>query len=183
MKCPICNQYEFKDEYDICKVCFWENDLFQYENKNCLGSNRSSLVDYKANWERIDAILPKLITKYNIKQDALAHYKYDMLVIHRDKIKAFINELTECNIKCRLNYYNICRDYKLKYASFVGYPYINSSSVKENNDECINIIFSDDPIEICKKYEFKQLLKIIKRSKNKKIKWEEIIPFITIEIE
>ena len=182
MKCPICNKYEFKDDYDICNVCFWENDLFQYENKDCLGANRSSLIDYKASWDKIDTVLPKLMTKYNVKQDALAHYKYDMLIVSRDKIKVFIDELTKFEIRCRLNYYNVCRDYKLKYDRFVGYPWIKSSSVKENNDECINVIFSEEPIETCKRYELKQLLKIVKRSKNKNLKWEELVPCITIEI-
>lgn len=45
-----------------------------------------------------------------------------MLVINRDKIKAFIDELTEFEIRCRLSYYNVSRDYKLKYDIFVGYP-------------------------------------------------------------
>lgn len=55
-------------------------------------------------------------------------------------------------------------------------------SCKGDNDECINIIFSEDPIETCKRYELKQLLKIVKRSKNKNLKWEELVPCITIEI-
>ena len=183
MKCPICNQYEFKDEYDICNVCFWENDLFQYENKDCLGANRSSLIDYKVNWEKIDSVLPELIIKYNVKQDSLAYYKYDMLVLDRNDIEAFINELTLLDIKCKLSYYNICRNYKLKHDTFVGYPWITSSSVKENNDECIRIIFSDNPIAICKQYKLKQLLKIVKKSKDRKLKWKELVPCITIEIE
>lgn len=47
MKCPVCNQYDFKDEYDICRVCFWENDPLQNENPTCLGANRTSLIEYK----------------------------------------------------------------------------------------------------------------------------------------
>lgn len=50
MKCPICNQYEFNEEYDICNVCFWENDFFQYENQTSKGANNISLIDYKAKW-------------------------------------------------------------------------------------------------------------------------------------
>lgn len=35
-KCPICGYYTFEDglglTYDICPVCFWEDDIFDYDD-------------------------------------------------------------------------------------------------------------------------------------------------------
>ncbi|MCM1042810.1 MAG: hypothetical protein NC350_01200 [Corallococcus sp.] len=48
MLCPICGKYDLKYEYDICKVCFWEYDSYQYANPDEDGSaNRLSLNNYK----------------------------------------------------------------------------------------------------------------------------------------
>lgn len=39
IKCPVCGQYEFEeeDDYDICPVCFWENDSLQNNDPDCAG--------------------------------------------------------------------------------------------------------------------------------------------------
>ncbi len=32
--CPICNKYEFDEEYDICPICSWEHDLVQESDED-----------------------------------------------------------------------------------------------------------------------------------------------------
>ena len=42
-KCPCCGYFTLSDigEYDICPVCFWEDDPFQREDENySSGANR-----------------------------------------------------------------------------------------------------------------------------------------------
>ena len=44
--CPVCGKYEFFDEgdYDVCPVCFWENDPIQYDDPDYEGgANEMSL--------------------------------------------------------------------------------------------------------------------------------------------
>lgn len=54
IKCPGCGQYEFEeeDDYDICPVCFWENDSLQNNDPDCAGgANGLSLNEYRKAWE------------------------------------------------------------------------------------------------------------------------------------
>ena len=41
-KCPICEKTEL-EEYEICDVCGWENDLHQYDNHDISGANHMSV--------------------------------------------------------------------------------------------------------------------------------------------
>ncbi len=53
--CPICGQYEFDEEgdYDICEICFWENDPLQNEDHDYAGgANVLSVNEYKEKYEK-----------------------------------------------------------------------------------------------------------------------------------
>ena len=53
-KCPCCGFYTFDEEpngnYDICPVCFWEDDPQLEDNKYEGGANRVSLVQARHNF-------------------------------------------------------------------------------------------------------------------------------------
>lgn len=47
-KCPVCGRYTFKEKYDICPVCSWENDPLQLKDPNFKGgANAMCLNDAK----------------------------------------------------------------------------------------------------------------------------------------
>lgn len=47
IKCPCCGQ-ETVSEYDVCPVCYWENDPIQLQNPNFSGgANQMSLTEAK----------------------------------------------------------------------------------------------------------------------------------------
>lgn len=55
MKCPVCGKYDFaKDnDFDICKICNWENDGLQLDDPNYSGgANELSLNEYKKDYEK-----------------------------------------------------------------------------------------------------------------------------------
>ena len=48
MKCPCCGKTLVR-EYDICEVCFWQNDLVQLGKPNLSGgANKMSLQEARA---------------------------------------------------------------------------------------------------------------------------------------
>ena len=66
-KCPCCGFYTFKRKptgsYDICPVCFWEDDLFQSLDPDCIGigANKVSLNQGKANFIEFGACEREMI--------------------------------------------------------------------------------------------------------------------------
>jgi len=53
--CPCCHEhyFEFEDNYEICPVCGWNDDLVQREMPDYRGgANKKSLNEYKADWEK-----------------------------------------------------------------------------------------------------------------------------------
>ena len=63
VKCPICGYYTFKDglglTFDICPVCFWEDDIFDYDEPDAdTGANCVSLQEARENYLKIGAIHP-----------------------------------------------------------------------------------------------------------------------------
>ena len=182
--CPVCGQYKFESNgnYDICRVCFWENDELQNKDADlCGGANSLSLNDYKKWWNAIEEILPSLIKKYKIKISKKSHWKYDELILSRKYIYDFIQEMTNHNIKVRASFYYLCDKYKYDDMTFVGFPLINYQySVNDNNQDVLNIIFSADPEAICKKYKMEQVLEILNSSTDKIKKWEELTPHLCI---
>lgn len=54
-KCPCCGFYTFNERpdgsYDICPVCFWEDDYIQLNDENFAGgANKVSLVQARKNF-------------------------------------------------------------------------------------------------------------------------------------
>lgn len=178
--CPICKQTLLQD-FEICKICFWEFDLLQYEHPDIEGgANYLSLNQYKKWWDTLTLIMPQLIEEFNIQQSSHAHWKYDELIIPRENIKQFVNHLTKLNICIRASFYYLCDKYNYNSYTFVGFPTTNTSSTIQNNNEVLELIFTNDPINTCKKYHLKQILEILHSSQNPIEIWEQITPHICI---
>lgn len=70
-KCPCCGYYTFSEKlngnYDICPVCFWEDDsnAFNDINKNC-SSNGISFVEAQKNFIAFGACSKSMIA--NVRQ-------------------------------------------------------------------------------------------------------------------
>ena len=59
-KCPCCGYYTFDNKldgsYDICEVCYWEDDIRQLEDPtNENGANGISLIQAKKNYKEFGA--------------------------------------------------------------------------------------------------------------------------------
>ncbi len=65
-KCPCCGYYtldsKFAGEYDICPVCFWEDDPFQAKDPNLEDfANTFSLNQSRENYKKFGAVDERLI--------------------------------------------------------------------------------------------------------------------------
>ncbi len=65
-KCPCCGYYTYKNkpigEYDICPVCFWEDDPFQSEDPDLGGmGNTFSLNQCRENYKKFGACEKRLM--------------------------------------------------------------------------------------------------------------------------
>ena len=179
--CPICHQYKFDDDYDICHVCFWENDPFQYDNiERDGGSNNLSIVDYRKWWQALNILLPSMIDKYNITRSKLSKWMFGELVVPRENIKSFIDDLTKHNIEVRCSFYNVCDRYHYDSMTFHGFPRILNETVKDNNVEALSLIFAKNPLRICEKYDLVQVKEILEQAQDKQKMWEELTPNISI---
>lgn len=51
IKCPCCHYKTIEEEWDICPVCFWENDDYQLTHP-CfpVGANHISLIEAQMNY-------------------------------------------------------------------------------------------------------------------------------------
>jgi hypothetical protein len=53
--------------YEICEICFWEDDIYQSENPNAkIGPNRVSLIQARKNFEEFGAC--EIEMKINVKK-------------------------------------------------------------------------------------------------------------------
>lgn len=65
-KCPCCGFYTLDVEnpkYDICPVCFWENDPFQTKNPDEAGANVVSLNEGQDNYRKYGACDLRMMSK------------------------------------------------------------------------------------------------------------------------
>lgn len=64
--CPCCGYYEFSEgagDFDICPICFWEDDPVQNENPEYVGgANRLSLNECKANYRKFGACEERFVS-------------------------------------------------------------------------------------------------------------------------
>lgn len=180
--CPICEKHQFSDYFEICPVCFWENDDVQNAEPDFNGgANNLSLNDYKKRWNKLTNIMPKLMDKYKVSKTNISHWEYDELNVPRENIKEFVNSLTEQKIGIGLSFYNVCQKYGYDYRAFVGFPFVKARTTAGRNRKSLNIVFSKNPIKTCKKYRLKQILEILEKSTDVKNTWQELTPYICVE--
>lgn len=65
-KCPCCGFYTFEERpngnYDICPVCFWEDDPIQLKDQLYAGgANKISLVQARENYIKFGACSEEMI--------------------------------------------------------------------------------------------------------------------------
>ena len=58
---------------------------------------------------------------------------------------------------------------------------MKDNSIKDSNNESLDIIFSKNPIKTCKDYKLKQVLEVLEKTTNIEKCWEELTPYICIE--
>lgn len=66
-RCPCCGYYTFNDRptgnYDICEVCYWEDDPIQSADPNYSGgANKVSLLQARTNYREFGACSRNLIS-------------------------------------------------------------------------------------------------------------------------
>lgn len=62
--CPCCGYrtLDSEREYDICPVCFWEDDWLQYKEETFAGgANKVSLLQARENYKKFGACEEQLI--------------------------------------------------------------------------------------------------------------------------
>ena len=68
-KCPCCENYTLDNEpgtFDICNICYWEDDNVQRINPNYDGgANDISLNQARKNYKRIGVISEEYLNKDN----------------------------------------------------------------------------------------------------------------------
>ncbi len=78
-KCKVCGQGVVEFSHDICKICGWEDDDVQNENKDYIGgANEMSFNQYKKFWEnnKEDIIKNKQIPFYAIEKSQEYYEKH-----------------------------------------------------------------------------------------------------------
>lgn len=67
IKCPCCGFFtldEIEPKYDICPVCFWENDPTQSKDPELSGgANSVCLLEGRENYKKYGACEVRLMTK------------------------------------------------------------------------------------------------------------------------
>lgn len=179
--CPICGN-KITEWFDLCDVCFWEYDPVQADDFTCGGgANHLCVNDYRKRWRKLEAVMPALIEKYSIAQSPTAFWKYDGLMIPRERIRAFVGELTDQSIAVEASFYNVCERYGYDSLDFHGYVWGKGETVREQNDEVLRVIFTSDPVQTCRQYRLVQLLEILEKSENVPVTWESLTPTLSVK--
>jgi hypothetical protein len=51
--CPVCGQYVFTEEFELCLVCDWQYDKIQIKDPDYWGGlNKLSINDFRKEWMR-----------------------------------------------------------------------------------------------------------------------------------
>ncbi|EWH32307.1 hypothetical protein J2D69_11195 [Lysinibacillus sphaericus] len=92
--CPCCGYRTLDSDgsYDICPICFWEDDPFQKENEYDLGANHVPLVEAQKNYIRYGACEKRFVknVRKSNEQDK-----------RNPNWKAFKDDLYELGLVCR----------------------------------------------------------------------------------
>jgi hypothetical protein len=71
--CPCCGHLVFGEPpgcYEICPICFWEDDIMQLRYPDLGGgANRPSLIEAQANFRRVGACEERLLAHVRKPQD------------------------------------------------------------------------------------------------------------------
>lgn len=65
-KCVCCGFYTMNEkdsEYDICPVCFWEDDNYQTKNPTQTGANKVCLIEGRENYRKFGACEVNMISR------------------------------------------------------------------------------------------------------------------------
>ncbi len=136
--------------------------------------------DYKQWWEKVNVLVPALMEKYEItKTKAIIETKYSSLLVPLHHMEQFVNELTNNNVFVRINFYNLCYNQKCNMKKFVGFVPIQKQTVKENNEEVLRFLFSNNIVKTCEKYGLKQVVKLLKKQKDNS-NWNNFLPCLDI---
>jgi hypothetical protein len=92
--CPCCGYKTLDSDgnYDICPICFWEDDPFQKENEYDLGANQIPLIEAQKNYITYGACEKRFIK--NVR-------KPNNLDKRDPDWKAFKDEIYELKLACR----------------------------------------------------------------------------------
>ena len=86
--CPCCGFLIFSEppgSYDICEICFWEDDISQLRFPRMGGANRVSLIDGQRNFAKLGASEVRMVS----------HVRRPRPVDERDPEWRLINEQTD----------------------------------------------------------------------------------------
>lgn len=89
--CPVCGYKVFENEpnsYDICPICYWEDEAMQLRYPNERGANRVTLVEAQLNYEEVgysDNATKNLVREVN--EDDEKDYNWRKLDLTKDKIE------------------------------------------------------------------------------------------------
>lgn len=59
MKCPVCGKYNFKEDFDVCPVCYWQNDRVQMEYPDMHGANSMTIGEARENYKKYGMVFTK----------------------------------------------------------------------------------------------------------------------------
>lgn len=92
--CPVCGEYKFKYPFDICKNCFWEYDVFQFDSPDESGlANGLSLNDYKNWWACLERVVSKFLADYGVRLKKKRMWKYEKLICPKKHLFEINREL------------------------------------------------------------------------------------------
>lgn len=86
-KCKVCGLSDIEHAFAICRVCGWEDDIIQNNDKDYIGgANNMSFNQYKKFW------------KEN-KEDILKNHKDDLFYVYEKADKFYKQNFEESNLK------------------------------------------------------------------------------------
>lgn len=86
-KCKVCGLSDIEHAFAICRVCGWEDDIIQNDDKNYIGgANNMSFNQYKQFWEKN-------------KEDILKNNKNDLFYVFDKADKFYKQNFEEGNLK------------------------------------------------------------------------------------